>query len=175
MIFFAPSRKVKCGREAHLSFQTEDVIGHPFGLTYEISREGKLRRLSREEVASEQTEERVLEEGTASNQFLEVNHADAQDLTQAEIESLRTTVEGEGMVQKLKEGNASFKEKTVYSQQKYLRNKREKYIPFSAIKALTLCPIGSTCIFQACARARCRPARSSPTIFLAPTYFPTSQ
>ncbi|RKP40422.1 Gcd10p-domain-containing protein [Dimargaris cristalligena] len=105
-------------------FQNDDIIGRPFGLTFEIIDRGHARP------AKAQTLDAV-EETTATNREIFDNPA-AQQLSHEEIEQLKKSslagdVTHEELIGKVVENNLSFEQKTEFSKAKYIERKKKKF------------------------------------------------
>lgn len=117
------------------SFYASDIIGHPFGYTYEIVGDKQLR------IVSEDFTEDVNElEADENNQDL-FDDPSAQQMTRNEIEELKksTTDGGRALIEKVVSGHVAFEKKTTFSQEKYLKRKEQKFL-----KRFTPIPIGSS-------------------------------
>lgn len=100
------------------SFKGKDLIGKPYGDTYEI-KDGDLFV-----VQSTLTE---IEETAANNE--NISSTGAQKLTFIEIESLKNSGKsGREIIQKQVEEHSAFELKTEYSKDKYLKRKEAKYL-----------------------------------------------
>ncbi|KAF5106715.1 hypothetical protein DV452_002029 [Geotrichum candidum] len=117
------------------SFYASDIIGHPFGYTYEIVGDKQLRIVS-EDFIKDVTEP----EADANNQDL-LDDPLAQQLTRNEIEEMKksTTDGGRALIEKVVSGHVAFDKKTTFSQEKYLKRKEQKFL-----KRFTPIPIGSS-------------------------------
>ncbi|PVV05146.1 hypothetical protein BB560_000342 [Smittium megazygosporum] len=97
------------------SFNSDKLIGKPFGYWYEILKSGELESFF-------YSNYETLVETDANNQEI-LNTNDSQKLSHEEIEEMKTEI-----IEKLSQNNASFDKKTVYSQSKYLRKKETKFM-----------------------------------------------
>lgn len=104
----------------------DPMIGAPFGAVFEV-RHGILERI-------EKYAEDTYEDDHASEPDIDEHNQElvdtntAQALSTADIEDLKSKLSGEDLVQILAKHSSTFNEKTAYSQQKYLKRKRKKYI-----------------------------------------------
>jgi tRNA (adenine-N(1)-)-methyltransferase non-catalytic subunit len=117
------------------SFYASDIIGHPFGYTYEIVGDRQLR------IVSDSFVEDVNElEADENNQDL-FDDPSAQQLTRNDIEEMKksTTDGGRALIEKVISGHVAFDKKTTFSQEKYLKRKEQKFL-----KRFTPIPIGSS-------------------------------
>ncbi|RKP09184.1 adenine(58)-N(1)-methyltransferase non-catalytic subunit TRM6 [Thamnocephalis sphaerospora] len=107
------------------AFKADDVLGKPFGLSYEVVGKRKLRvvrRMDQDDAGydSDANNREIGQDGTS------------QQLSQAEIEQMkRDGLEGslasEMIIQKVAENNQSFEKKTEYSKAKYIKRKQQKF------------------------------------------------
>ncbi|CAN7940977.1 unnamed protein product, partial [Ixodes hexagonus] len=112
-------------------FGVQAAIGQPFGSVFEI-RDRDLRKVSAEEFRRTTTEcipqvEDVVSSGQDNRNLLD--DGKSQKLTREQIESFKADgTSGEDIVKTLLENSTTFKEKTEYSQQKYVKKKQQKYL-----------------------------------------------
>lgn len=116
-------------------FRADDIIGHPFGYTYEIVGEHQLRVVKEEFV-----EDKSELEPDEHNQNLR-DDPSAQTLTMQQIEDLKkqSVDGGRELVEKVISSHAAFDQKTAFSQEKYLKRKQQKFL-----KRFRPVPIGSS-------------------------------
>ncbi|KAL1924604.1 uncharacterized protein VTP21DRAFT_4258 [Calcarisporiella thermophila] len=114
------------------SFQVNDVLGKPFGHTYEIYGKDKVRIVKRSELQE-------VEETGANNRDI-TDDGTAQKLTREEIEALKQEglmgeLEGQEIIKRMVEGNTSFEKRTEFSKAKYIMRKEKKYMKtFTPVK-----------------------------------------
>ncbi|BGP14425.1 tRNA (adenine(58)-N(1))-methyltransferase non-catalytic subunit trm6 [Rhodosporidiobolus nylandii] len=101
------------------SFKAKELVGRPYGHTYEVTEDGKL------EVVKVTLKE--IEETEANNEF--IKSQGAQALTFAEIKALKESgLSGRDIIQKQIEEHKTFELKTEYSKEKYMKKKEAKYL-----------------------------------------------
>ncbi|KDQ15589.1 hypothetical protein BOTBODRAFT_624451 [Botryobasidium botryosum FD-172 SS1] len=117
------------------NFKTEELIGKPYGLTYEIT-DKQLKALPPKTLDE-------LEDTDATNELINDDAALVQPLRAEEIETLKQTgVHVSDIIQKQIEQHANYALKTEYSKDKYKKRKEAKFA-----KAFT--PIEPT-LFNVC-------------------------
>ncbi|SPO35946.1 related to GCD10 - translation initiation factor eIF3 RNA-binding subunit [Pseudozyma flocculosa] len=155
----APGKQVNLGKFG--SFKADDIIGMPFGFTYEIADANTLKLVMNSTLAelgksrSEQHGRTVgdifatvgllttdspcplpplrsshapAEETDATNENIH-DDGTAQKLTYVDIQALKEAgITGREIIQKQLEGSESFKDRTVYSQAKYVQRKEQKHL-----------------------------------------------
>lgn len=117
------------------SFHVDDILGHPFGYTYEIIGDRQLR-LVNEEFTTDKDEL----EPDENNRDL-FDDPTAQTLSMEEIEALKKNSQdgGREIIERVVSSHVAFDKKTTFSQEKYLKRKQQKFL-----KRFTPVPIGST-------------------------------
>jgi tRNA (adenine-N(1)-)-methyltransferase non-catalytic subunit len=140
-----PGKVVSLGKFG--SFKAEDIIGLPYGLTYEIvnnaeapsadaiesNGKGKAKKSRNEQqpgslkvVISQSLTD--MEETSATNEMINDDQT-SQTLTMLDIQALKELgAQGRLIVQKGVEGNSSFQQRTSWSQQKYVMRKESKHL-----------------------------------------------
>ncbi|KAJ1969333.1 tRNA (adenine(58)-N(1))-methyltransferase non-catalytic subunit trm6 [Dimargaris xerosporica] len=118
-----PGAKIDLGKFG--SCMADDIIGRPFGLTYEIYTKGRARPLRVE------SEYATVQETEATNREI-MDDPQAQRLTHDEIQQLKESslageVDHDTLIAKMAENNASFDKKTEFSKAKYIKRKKSKY------------------------------------------------
>lgn len=104
------------------TFKVDEIIGHPFGFTYEIQSDESVK------IVDNQFEIDESLESTKTNQDL-VDDPTNQQLTNVEIEELKKAgVTGEELIQQVIKSHGSFNKKTALSQAKYLIRKQKKFL-----------------------------------------------
>lgn len=100
----------------------DNAIGHCYGTTFEISGGGKLLPMTKMEDTATET----MEAG-ADNRNI-VDDGKSQKLTRDDIEALKEKgIKGEEIVQQLIENSTTFRDKTEFAQEKYIKKKKKKY------------------------------------------------
>jgi len=101
----------------------ENLIGKPYGFQYEI-KEKQLHLKTRLNTQDKNMVEIVKDNRNLLDKRLN------QKLTSDEIESMKKNddITGTEIIDKLIENSASFNQKTEYSQEKYIKKKKEKYL-----------------------------------------------
>ncbi|KAA8912927.1 hypothetical protein TRICI_003309 [Trichomonascus ciferrii] len=108
------------------SFRVNDIVGHPFGFTYEIMGEDKNLRIVESE--SEMVDDRDELEPHENNREL-LDDPSVQKLSTEEIEDLkRKGYSGQEIVDLVIKSHGSFDKKTAFSQEKYLKRKQRKFL-----------------------------------------------
>ncbi|GAA5998371.1 tRNA 1-methyladenosine methyltransferase subunit GCD10 [Rhodotorula paludigena] len=101
------------------TFKGRELIGRPYGHTYEIGEDGKLSVL--------QATLNEIEETAANNEF--ITSAGAQTLSFVDIKALKESgLSGREIIQKQIEEHKSYELKTEYSKEKYLKRKEAKWM-----------------------------------------------
>ncbi|CAN8009747.1 unnamed protein product [Ixodes pacificus] len=112
-------------------FGVQAAIGQPFGSVFEI-RDRDLQKVSAEEFRRTSSEcipqvDDVLTSGQDNRNLLD--DGKSQKLTREQIEGFKADgTSGEEIVKTLLENSTTFRKKTEYSQQKYLKKKQQKYL-----------------------------------------------
>lgn len=103
-------------------FYLDQAIGHSYGSTFEVTSGGSLQlRKKKEEAASE-----TKEAGTDNRNI--IDDGKSQKLTQDDIKALKDKgIKGEEIVQQLIENSTTFRDKTEFAQDKYIKKKKKKY------------------------------------------------
>lgn len=117
------------------SFYSDDIIGHPFGYTYEIIGDKQLRIVD-EEFSTDVNEL----EDDEHNQDLN-DDPTAQTLSMKDIEQLKKqdTNGGRSLIDKVISGHVAFDKKTQFSKEKYMKRKEQKFL-----RRFRPVPIGSS-------------------------------
>ncbi|KOG97095.1 tRNA 1-methyladenosine methyltransferase subunit GCD10 [Saccharomyces eubayanus] len=169
-----PNTSISLGKFG--AFEVNDIIGYPFGLTFEIFYDnedstavektdsksknkipiGKVRLLS-QEVEDESndkddshsepplsTKEKSVSvelsniNSSATNQNLVNMGSKAQELTIGEIEQMKQeSLSSKEIIDKIIKSHKSFHNKTVYSQEKYLNRKKQKFAKYFTVEYLS--------------------------------------
>lgn len=137
--------KMNAGSTVHLgkfgSFRVNDIIGHPFGYTYEIIGEKQLRVVA-EEFTRDESDPAVVDELQPDENNRELyDDPSAQQLTMDEIEELkkRSADGGRELIDRVISSHSAWEKKTTFSQEKYIKRKEQKFL-----KRFTPVPIGSS-------------------------------
>ncbi|BGP23270.1 eukaryotic translation initiation factor 3 62 kDa subunit [Rhodotorula toruloides] len=101
------------------SFKGHELVGRPYGHTYEISEDGKLSTV--------QVTLHEIEETEANNEF--ITSSGAQALSFVDIKALKDRgLSGREIIQKQIEEHKTYELKTEYSKEKYMKKKEAKYL-----------------------------------------------
>lgn len=118
------------------SFRADDIIGDPFGFTYEIDSGMKLSLVDNT-IEFDEDDQMGAEQAMTGHK---ITATGMQQLTSEEIEALKSQgVSGAEIIAKVMEGHAAFEHKTEYSKEKYLKRKKQKFL-----QQFTPYAIGST-------------------------------
>uniref|UniRef100_A0A8D2CN62 tRNA (adenine(58)-N(1))-methyltransferase non-catalytic subunit TRM6 n=1 Tax=Sciurus vulgaris TaxID=55149 RepID=A0A8D2CN62_SCIVU len=103
-------------------FYLDNVIGHSFGSTFEVTSGGGLQLKKKKEEPTSETKEA----GTDNRNI--IDDGKSQKLTQDDIKALKDKgIKGEEIVQQLIENSTTFRDKTEFAQDKYIKKKKKKY------------------------------------------------
>ncbi|XP_052580989.1 tRNA (adenine(58)-N(1))-methyltransferase non-catalytic subunit TRM6 isoform X2 [Peromyscus californicus insignis] len=103
-------------------FYLDNAIGHSYGSTFEVSNGGSLQLKKKKEEPTSETKEA----GTDNRNI--VDDGKSQKLTQDDIKALKDKgIKGEEIVQQLIENSTTFRDKTEFAQDKYIKKKKKKY------------------------------------------------
>jgi tRNA (adenine-N(1)-)-methyltransferase non-catalytic subunit len=149
LIEVRPQGIVKLGKFG--TFAVDQIVGFPFGQSFEILDDNNVRPISGSLVDSVEDEDRENSEEVGSTlkekidylkqmdiqssetnrNLVDIGNA-TQELTQEEIETLKKTANGatvgEAIIDKLIKSHVNFAQKTKHSQEKYLRRKQQKFL-----------------------------------------------
>ncbi|XP_063300070.1 tRNA (adenine(58)-N(1))-methyltransferase non-catalytic subunit TRM6 isoform X1 [Pelobates fuscus] len=99
----------------------DNAVGKNYGTTFEILGGGNLQTKRNEAAATE------LKEAGADNRNI-VDDGKSQKLTRDDIEALKEKgIKGQEIVQQLIENSTTFRGKTEFAQEKYIKKKKKKY------------------------------------------------
>ncbi|KAM9316802.1 tRNA (adenine(58)-N(1))-methyltransferase non-catalytic subunit TRM6 [Gastrophryne carolinensis] len=99
----------------------DNAIGKPYGTTFEITTGGNLQMKKTEEASAEP------KEAGADNRNI-IDDGKSQKLTRDDIEALKEKgIKGQDIVQQLIENSTTFRDKTEFAQEKYIKKKKKKY------------------------------------------------
>ncbi|KAJ7409747.1 tRNA methyltransferase 6 [Willisornis vidua] len=103
-------------------FYLDNAIGHIYGTTFEVTNGGNLQ--PKQEV--EETPTETKEAGTDNRNI--VDDGKSQKLTHDDIKALKDKgIKGQEIVQQLIENSTTFRDKTEFAQDKYIKKKKKKY------------------------------------------------
>ncbi|XP_075420094.1 tRNA (adenine(58)-N(1))-methyltransferase non-catalytic subunit TRM6 isoform X2 [Tenrec ecaudatus] len=103
-------------------FYLDNVIGHSYGTTFEVAGGGSLQPKKKKEELTSETKEAGVDNRNI------VDDGKSQKLTQDDIKALKDKgIKGEEIVQQLIENSTTFRDKTEFSQDKYIKKKKKKY------------------------------------------------
>ncbi|KAM6164026.1 tRNA (adenine(58)-N(1))-methyltransferase non-catalytic subunit TRM6 [Rhynchocyon petersi] len=103
-------------------FYLDNVIGHSYGTTFEVTSGGSLQPKKRKEEQTSETKEAGIDNRNI------IDDGKSQKLTQDDIKALKDKgIKGEEIVQQLIENSTTFRDKTEFSQDKYIKKKKKKY------------------------------------------------
>nr|XP_006819505.1 PREDICTED: tRNA (adenine(58)-N(1))-methyltransferase non-catalytic subunit TRM6-like [Saccoglossus kowalevskii] len=131
--------QVRKKRKIHLDrkfFDLDPAIGESYGTTWEITKRTITKVYSRK--LSVVKEESTGSDAVGDNRNI-VDDNTAQKLSHNEILALKKDgLKGEDLIGQIVENSATFKEKNIYSQAKYIKKKKDKHIPiFKILKPTT--------------------------------------
>ncbi|KAK9477448.1 Gcd10p family-domain-containing protein [Lipomyces japonicus] len=119
------------------SFKADEIIGLPFGYTYEIQ-DGGNGTVDHHDEGTDKRQDEII--GTNE---LTVDDPTVQRLSMQEIEQLKKTASANEIIARVIESHAGFNQKTIFSKQKYTRRKQQKFL-----KRFTPCQVGSSEIIE---------------------------
>ncbi|KAJ8104298.1 Gcd10p family-domain-containing protein [Lipomyces tetrasporus] len=130
------------------SFFADDIIGRPYGYTYEIKDDKHVDTLYSSEglfpsstVDADEEEDGEETDSTPAPEDILGRTSDdtgVQKLSMTEIEALKRTASGEKIIETVIKSHSAFEKKSVYSQEKYKRRKQQKFL-----RRFTPCSVGS--------------------------------
>jgi hypothetical protein len=126
----------KLGRVPHVNLGS--LIGQPAGVMYEVD-ENTRTLVPYTGPTSEDAHEAAVDAetgGTGDNRHL-LDSSNSQAMTQDEIEAIKAAEGVRGIVEKLCQSSATFNAKTAFSQQKYIRRKKKKYMVTFTVERVT--------------------------------------
>ncbi|KAK9383518.1 Gcd10p family-domain-containing protein [Kockiozyma suomiensis] len=135
------------------AFYADDIIGKPFGYTYEIrddkhvdviySSEGLFAssdvNIDKTEEDDEGDDESAQDDGKINTNETTIDDTSVQKLSMKEIEDLKKTEKGERIVEQVIKSHGAFDKKSIYSKAKYTRRKQQKFL-----RRFTPCSIGTS-------------------------------
>ncbi|KAJ1302812.1 hypothetical protein OPQ81_003118 [Rhizoctonia solani] len=102
-------------------FRSEQLLGHPFGLSYEIVDKKELKVVPHKAIED-------IEETNATNELINDDGKFAQPLTTEEIEALKASgAHATEIIKRQIEAHATYELKNEYSKEKYKKRKEAKY------------------------------------------------
>jgi tRNA (adenine-N(1)-)-methyltransferase non-catalytic subunit len=130
--------RMKLGRTANVDLGS--LIGQPCGLMYEVDEAKRVLHPYTGPTNPDEADEAEIDlsevAGKDNRHLLETNAA-AQSLTHEQIEAIKATDGVKGIVDKLVQSSATFSGKTAFSQQKYIRRKKKKYLCTFIVERVT--------------------------------------
>ncbi|XP_025936532.1 tRNA (adenine(58)-N(1))-methyltransferase non-catalytic subunit TRM6 isoform X1 [Apteryx rowi] len=103
-------------------FYLDNAIGHIYGTTFEVTSGGNLQPKQEMEETTPETKEA----GTDNRNI--VDDGKSQKLTHDDIKALKDKgIKGQEIVQQLIENSTTFRDKTEFAQDKYIKKKKKKY------------------------------------------------
>ncbi|XP_010207149.2 tRNA (adenine(58)-N(1))-methyltransferase non-catalytic subunit TRM6 isoform X1 [Colius striatus] len=103
-------------------FYLDNAIGHSYGTTFEVTSGGNLQPKQEMEETTTETKEA----GTDNRNI--VDDGKSQKLTHDDIKALKDKgIKGQEIVQQLIENSTTFRDKTEFAQDKYIKKKKKKY------------------------------------------------
>lgn len=137
LVQLSPNSTVSIGKFG--SFKVNDILGLPYGYTFEIQEDKRLKIV---DMSKDKHELRLgqeaggLEPTETNDQLFDDNKA--QTLSMAEIEQLKSEgISGRDIVDTVIKGHADFHKKTAFSKEKYLKRKEQKYLRRFTPRAVT--------------------------------------
>ncbi|BFZ61276.1 tRNA (adenine(58)-N(1))-methyltransferase non-catalytic subunit trm6 [Saitoella coloradoensis] len=114
------------------SFKSDDIIGSPYGLTYEIHENKTIVPIAPSSIDE-------IEDDVGNNRELN-DDATAQTLTWQEIEALKMdkSIQGKEIVEAVMAAHSNFDKKTEFAKEKYQRRKEQKFLRGFTVLAPTL-------------------------------------
>lgn len=111
-------------------FCTDGAVGHLYGTTFEVQK-GELTKIKTSDLDADVDLEQQSGEDNRSLVDLDSN----QKLSRDDILNMKKNMSGVAIVDQLVEHSSTFQKKTEFSQQKYIKKKKKKYVPmFTAVK-----------------------------------------
>ncbi|NXN13480.1 TRM6 methyltransferase, partial [Indicator maculatus] len=103
-------------------FYLDNAIGHVYGTTFEVTSGGSLQPKKEVEEATTETK------GAGTDNRNIVDDGKSQKLTHDDIKALKDKgIKGQEIVQQLIENSTTFRDKTEFAQDKYIKKKKKKY------------------------------------------------
>ncbi|XP_043552507.1 tRNA (adenine(58)-N(1))-methyltransferase non-catalytic subunit TRM6 isoform X2 [Chiloscyllium plagiosum] len=110
-------------------FYLDNAIGQQYGTTFEVSSGGVLQPLK---VKTKEVAKEVNEAGVDNRNI--IDDGKSQKLSRDDIEALKEQgLKGQDIVQHLIENSTTFRDKTGFAQEKYIKKKKKKYEAFITI------------------------------------------
>nr|XP_057913474.1 tRNA (adenine(58)-N(1))-methyltransferase non-catalytic subunit TRM6 isoform X2 [Doryrhamphus excisus] len=104
-------------------FFLDNAVGHLYGTTFEILPGGSLQPQKQKDALSSTD---AMEAGTDNRNI--VDDGKSQKLTRDDIETLKEQgLKGQEIIQQLIDNSSTFRDKTEYAQDKYIKKKKKKY------------------------------------------------
>ncbi|ORX52833.1 Gcd10p-domain-containing protein [Hesseltinella vesiculosa] len=124
MINLHPDTKISLGKFG--TFQSNNLIDQPYGLSYEIyDKDGHIRPVKNFSLEA-------VEETAANNQNI-TDAANIQALSHEQVEKLKTEshsgkLDSQQLIEHLMNSHSAFDKKTEYSKHKYIQRKKKKFL-----------------------------------------------
>uniref|UniRef100_A0A8V0YUG3 tRNA (adenine(58)-N(1))-methyltransferase non-catalytic subunit TRM6 n=1 Tax=Gallus gallus TaxID=9031 RepID=A0A8V0YUG3_CHICK len=115
-------------------FYLDNAIGHVYGTTFEVTSDGNLQPKRQVEETTTETKEA----GTDNRNI--VDDGKSQKLTHDDIKALKDKgIKGQEIVQQLIENSTTFRDKTEFAQDKYIKKKKKNHLRYDTLaQMLTL-------------------------------------
>lgn len=106
------------------------IFGHEYGSTFELDKKRELKLVNSEEIKDLNS---ILVsddcQDEKDNRFV-VDDGKSQKLSKDEIETFKSELSSSEIIENLVKNSTTFKDKTIFAQQKYLKKKQQKYSTF---------------------------------------------
>ena len=121
---YVKARPGKKERMENFSFYLDSIIGKPFGSTYEVQR----NQLFETNPLNFENDEADFDKDEQTRDNREIlDNSDSQKLSKEDIMKLKEGgTDSQEIIEKIVESSSTFKDKTSYSQAKYLKKKKKK-------------------------------------------------
>ncbi|KAI5954309.1 TRM6 [Candida jiufengensis] len=136
------------------SFQVSNIIGHPLGTSFEITDDNGvkvIKSLTEQSTTAEEIEDseevqkdvltKMFSNSAENNQNIIDIGSKVQNLTKENIDELKksgaSSQIGQLIIEKMIAGHEGFDKKTIFSQQKYLKRKQQKFLRRFTVEPLT--------------------------------------
>ncbi|CAN6640693.1 tRNA (adenine(58)-N(1))-methyltransferase non-catalytic subunit TRM6 [Trichomonascus vanleenenianus] len=117
------------------SFNVDDIIGHPFGFTYEIGEDRALSIVKNDFVLDNEDSERnevveaISELLPHENNRELLDDPNVQALDMHKIEELKKQgLSGQEIIELVTKSHSAFEKKTAFSKEKYIKRKQQKFL-----------------------------------------------
>ncbi|XP_023367965.1 tRNA (adenine(58)-N(1))-methyltransferase non-catalytic subunit TRM6 isoform X2 [Otolemur garnettii] len=103
-------------------FYLDNIIGQSYGTTFEVTSGGSLQPKKKQQEPTAESKEAGIDNRNI------IDDGKSQKLTQDDIKALKDKgIKGEEIVQQLIENSTTFRDKTEFAQDKYIKKKKKKY------------------------------------------------